>query len=213
MVLYESKLIGRPEDCHRPDATQEHTMTTASDVQIPGYIAGTWTIDTVHTHVGFVIKHMMVSKVRGNFDTFSGEIVAADNPSESSVSVTIEANSINTGNTMRDDHIRSADFFDAANHPTITFVSTAIRQSGSDFYIDGDLTIRGTTKAVSLKTETPEFAQIADDKFKAGFSATTEIDRTDFGVNYNGPIPGGGFALGEKVQIVLEVEADLVPAS
>lgn len=188
-------------------------MTTASDVQIPGYIAGTWKIDTVHTHVGFVIKHMMVSKVRGNFDTFSGEIVAADNPAESSVSVTIEANSINTGNTMRDDHIRSADFFDAANHPTITFNSTSIRQSGTDFYIDGDLTIRGTTKSVSLKTETPEFAQIADDKFKAGFSATTEIDRTDFGVNYNGPIPGGGFALGEKVQIVLEVEADLVPAS
>lgn len=188
-------------------------MTTASDIQIPGYIAGTWKIDPVHTHVGFVIKHMMVSKVRGGFDSFSGEIVAADNPLESSVSVTIEASSINTGNTMRDDHIRSADFFDAANHPTITFTSTGIRQSGDDYYVDGDLTIRGTTKAVSLKTETPEFAQNSPASYKAGFSAATEIDRTDFGVSYNGPIPGGGLALGEKVQIVLEVEADFVPAS
>ncbi|MDO8733204.1 MAG: YceI family protein [Actinomycetota bacterium] len=188
-------------------------MTTASDVQIPEYIAGTWMIDPVHTHVGFVIKHMMVSKVRGNFDTFSGEIVAADNPLESTVSVSIDAKSINTGNTMRDDHIRSADFFDAENHPTLTFTSTGIRQAGEEFFIDGDLTIRGVTKAVSLKTETPEFAQISPEKFKAGFSATAEITRTDFGVNYNGPIPGGGLALGEKVQIVLEVEADLVPAS
>ncbi len=188
-------------------------MTTASDVQIPGYLAGTWKIDPVHTHIGFVIKHMMVSKVRGDFDSFSGEIVAAENPFDSSVTVTIDANSINTGNTMRDDHIRSADFFDAEHHPNITFTSTGVRQVGEDFFVDGDLTIRGTTKSVSLKTETPAFAQIADDKFKAGFSATTEIDRTDFGVNYNGPIPGGGFALGEKVQIVLEVEADLVPAS
>ena len=188
-------------------------MTTASDVQIPGYIAGTWKIDPIHTHVGFVIKHMMVSKVRGDFDSFSGEIIAADNPFESSVSVTIDAKSINTRNTMRDDHIRSADFFDAENHPTITFTSTGIRQSGDDFYVDGDLTIRGTTKSVSLKTETPEFAQNTPETYKAGFSASTEIDRTDFGVNYNGPIPGGGLALGEKVQIVLEVEADLIPAS
>lgn len=188
-------------------------MTTASELQIPGYIAGTWTIDPVHTHVGFVIKHMMVSKVRGNFDTFAGQILTAANPSESTVSVTIEATSINTGNTMRDDHIRSADFFDAENHPTITFTSTGIRQEGGDFYVDGDLTIRGVTKAVSLKTETPEFAQNSAETFKAGFSASTDIDRTDFGVNYNGPIPGGGLALGEKVQIVLEVEADLAPAS
>ncbi|MDD2859201.1 MAG: YceI family protein [Candidatus Nanopelagicales bacterium] len=188
-------------------------MTTTNEIHIPGYVAGTWKIDTVHTHVGFVIKHMMVSKVRGQFDTFSGEIITADNPADSSVAVTIEATSINTGNTMRDDHIRSADFFDAANHPTITFTSTGVRQEGEDFFIDGDLTIRGTSKAVSLKTEAPEFAQIADDKFKAGFSANLEINRTDFGVNYNGPIPGGGVALGEKVQIVLEVEADLVPAA
>jgi len=188
-------------------------MSTSTDVQIPGYIVGTWQIDPVHTHIGFVIKHMMVSKVRGSFDTFSGEIITATDPLESTVSVTIEAKSINTGNTMRDDHIRSADFFDAENHPNITFTSTGVRHTDGEFYVDGDLTIRGVTKSVALKTETPEFASTGPDKFKAGFSATTDIDRNDFGVSYNGPIPGGGMALGDKVQIVLEVEADFVPAS
>ena len=188
-------------------------MTTSSEVQIPGYIAGTWTIDPVHTHIGFVIKHMMVSKVRGNFDSFSGQVIAAADPFESSVSVSIDATSINTGNSMRDDHIRSADFFDAEHHPTITFVSTGVRLNDGDFYVDGDLTIRGVTKPISLKTQTPEFGPNGQDGFKAGFSATAEIDRTDFGVSYNGPIPGGGLALSEKVQIVLEVEADLAPAS
>ncbi|MFA7324405.1 MAG: YceI family protein [Candidatus Nanopelagicales bacterium] len=186
-------------------------MTTPTDTQVPGYVAGTWTIDPVHTHVGFVIKHMMVSKVRGHFTTFSGQIITAENPFESSVSVTIEATSINTGNTMRDDHIRSADFFDAENHPQLTFTSTGIRHAGDQFYIDGDLTIRGVTKPVSLKVDTPEFASTQQGGTKAGFSATTEINRTDFGVSYNGPVPGGGVALGEKVQIVLEVEADLSP--
>jgi polyisoprenoid-binding protein YceI len=184
-------------------------MTSSTEVQIPGYVAGTWTIDTVHTHVGFVIKHMMVSKVRGHFTSFGGEITTAPNPLESSVGVTIEAMSINTNNTMRDDHIRSADFFDAENHPALTFTSTGIRHDDGEFLIDGDLTIRGVTKPVTLTVETPEFGPSAHGGTKAGFSATTEINRHDFGVSYNGPIPGGGVALGEKVQIVLDIEADL----
>ncbi|MCW2497296.1 YceI family protein [Jatrophihabitans sp.] len=183
-------------------------MTAA--VQIPGYIAGTWTIDPVHTHIGFVIKHMMVSKVRGSFGTFSGEIVTAENPLESTVSVTIDASSIDTKNQMRDDHVRSGDFFEVEAHPTITFVSTGIRFEDGDFFIDGNLTIRGVTKPVTLDVDTPEFGpSMQEGGTKAGFSATTEINRTDFGVSYNGPIPGGGAALGEKVQIVLDVEADL----
>lgn len=184
-------------------------MTSSTEVQIPGYVTGTWTIDTVHTHVGFVIKHMMVSKVRGHFTSFSGEITTAADPLESSVSVTIEATSIDTDNTMRDDHVRSADFFDAENHPALTFTSTGIRSDDGEFLIDGDLTIRGVTKPVTLTVETPEFGPNPLGGTKAGFSATTEINRNDFGVSYNGPIPGGGLALGEKVQIVLDVEADL----
>jgi polyisoprenoid-binding protein YceI len=183
-------------------------MTT--DLQIPGYVAGTWNIDGVHTHVGFVIKHMMVSKVRGRFTAVSGTIVTAPDPLDSTVSVTIEATSIDTANQMRDDHVRSADFFDIENHPTITFTSTGIRPDGADFLIDGDLTIRGITKAVTLTMETPEFGPNGQGGTKAGFSATTEVNRHDFQVSYNGPIPGGGVALGDKVQITLEAEADLV---
>ncbi len=182
---------------------------TATDLRIPGYIAGTWTIDTVHSHVGFVIKHMMVSKVRGNFTRFSGQIIAPDDPLATSVTVTIDATSIDTNNSMRDDHIRSADFFDAENHPTLTFVSTGVRHEDGQLYVDGNLTIRGVTKPVTLTVETPEFGPNPQGGTKTGFSATTEINRNDFGVSYNGAIPGGGVALGEKVQIILEVEADL----
>ncbi|MFJ8019353.1 YceI family protein [Streptomyces sp. NPDC096311] len=184
-------------------------MTSSAELQIPGYAAGTWTIDTVHSHVGFVIKHMMVSKVRGRFTSFSGEIRLADDPFASSVSVSIDATSIDTGNSMRDDHIRSADFFHAEEHPTLTFTSTGVRQEDGEFYVDGDLTIRGTTRSVTLTLEAPEFGPGLEGGKKAGFSATTEINRTDFGVSYNGPIPGGGVALADKVQIVLDVEADL----
>jgi polyisoprenoid-binding protein YceI len=186
---------------------------TSIDLRIPGYVAGTWAIDTIHSHVGFVIKHMMVSKVRGHFDAFTGEITSAADPLDSTVTVTIDATSINTANQMRDDHIRSADFFDAENHPTITFASTGIRSDDGEYFIDGNLTIRGTTRPVTLTVETPEFGPNPQGGTKAGFSATTEVNRTDFGVSYNGPIPGGGVALGEKVQIVLEVEADLATAT
>jgi polyisoprenoid-binding protein YceI len=182
---------------------------TSTDVQVPGYVAGAWTIDAIHSHVGFVIKHMMVSKVRGHFAAFSGEIITAPDPLDSTVAVTIYATSIDTANQMRDDHIRSADFFEVENHPAITFASTAIRDEGGEFFVDGNLTIRGTTRPVTLAVETPEFGPNPQGGTKAGFSASTEINRTDFGVSYNGPIPGGGVALGEKVEIVLEVEADL----
>jgi polyisoprenoid-binding protein YceI len=181
----------------------------STEVQIPGYVAGRWTIDTVHSHVGFVIKHMMVSKVRGHFSGFTGEIVTAENPLDSTVTATIEAGSIDTNNQMRDDHIRSADFFEAENYPTLTFASTGLRYEDDQYFIDGDLTIRGVTKAVTLTAETPEFGPSPQGGTKAGFSASTEIKRSEFGVSYNGPIPGGGTALGEKVQIVLEIEADL----
>src|SRR5207245_2541081 len=110
-------------------------MTSSAELQIPGFVAGTWTIDTVHSHVGFVIKHMMVSKVRGRFTSFSGEIELADDPFASSVSVSIEATSIDTGNSMRDDHIRSADFFHAEEHPTLSFTSTGVRQEDGEFFI------------------------------------------------------------------------------
>ena len=126
-------------------------------VEIPGYVAGTWTIDPVHSEVSFVVRHMMVSKVRGRFDKFEGTIVTAPDPLQSSVTATVDLSSVNTGEPNRDNHIRSADFFEVESHPTLTFHSTGVRPDGDNFLLDGDLTIRGTTKPVTLKLEVNGF--------------------------------------------------------
>jgi polyisoprenoid-binding protein YceI len=150
-----------------------------------------------------------VSKVRGRFDKFEGTIVTADDPLQSSVNATVDLSSVNTGAPDRDNHIRSADFFEVESHPTATFHSTGVRADGGDFLLDGSLTIRGTTKPVTLKLEINGFGPDAYGGTRAGFSATTEINRNDFGVSYNGPIPGGGVAVSEKVTLTLEVEGVL----
>jgi polyisoprenoid-binding protein YceI len=185
--------------------------TTDASPTVPGYVVGTWDVDTVHSEVSFVIRHMVVSKVRGRFDKFEATIVTAENPLDSSVEATIEAGSINTVQEQRDDHIRSADFLDAENHPNITFVSRTVRPSGAKFLIDGDLTIRGVTKPVTLEVEVNGFGPDAFGGTRAGFTATAEIDRTDFGVSYNGPIPGADNAmvLSDKVALHIEIEAVL----
>jgi polyisoprenoid-binding protein YceI len=184
-------------------------MMTETAVEIPGYVAGTWAIDPVHSEVSFVVRHMMVSKVRGRFDKFEGTFTTAPNPLDSTVNATIDLSSVNTGEPNRDNHIRSADFFEVESHPTMTFRSTAVRADGGDFLLDGDLTIRGTTKPVTLKLEINGFGPDAYGGTRAGFSATTEINRTEWGVSYNGPIPGGGVAVSEKVTITLEIEGVL----
>jgi polyisoprenoid-binding protein YceI len=185
-------------------------MSTTA-VEIPGYVAGTWTIDPVHSEVSFVVRHMMVSKVRGRFDKFEGTIVTAGNPLESTVTATVDVSSINTGQEQRDAHIRSADFFDAENHPAMTFTSTGVRPEGDHFLLDGDLTIRGVTKPVTFRLEVSGFGPDAYGGTRAGFSAATEINRHDFGVSFNGPIPGvpGGVAVSDKVTINLEIEGVL----
>ena len=175
------------------------------------YLTGTWDIDPVHSEVSFVIRHMVVSKVRGRFDKFEGVIVTADDPLQSTVEATIEAASINTNQDQRDDHIRSADFLDIENHPQITFRSGGIRVNGDRYLIDGDLTIRGVTKAVTLTVEANGFTPDPFGGTRTGFSATTEINREDFGVSYNGPIPGADNAmvLSDKVTLNIEIEAVL----
>jgi polyisoprenoid-binding protein YceI len=152
---------------------------------------------------------MMVSKVRGRFDKFEGTIVTADDPLQSSVNATVDLSSVNTGAPDRDNHIRSADFFEVESHPTMTFRSTGVRRGGDDFLLDGELTIRGTTRPVTLKLEVNGFGPDAYGGTRVGFSATTEINRNDFGVSYNGPIPGGGVAVSEKVTVNLEIEGVL----
>jgi polyisoprenoid-binding protein YceI len=182
---------------------------TTTATQIPGYVAGTWDIDASHSDVSFTVRHMMVSKVKGNFARFSGELVTADNVLDSSVTADIELDSIDTRNEQRDGHIRSADFFDVENFPTMTYRSTGIRQDGGDFIVDGDLTLRGVTKNVPLRLEINGFGPDAYGGTRAGFTATTEINRTDFGVNWNGAIEAGGVVVSEKVTITLEIQAVL----
>jgi polyisoprenoid-binding protein YceI len=178
-------------------------------VEIPGYIAGNWTVDPVHSEVSFVVRHMMVSKVRGRFDTFTGTVVTGEDPLQSTVTASVELNSVNTGSADRDNHIRSDDFFGIAEHPTMTFQSTGVRRNGDDLLLDGDLSLRGITKPITFELELNGFGPDAYGGTRAGFTATSEINRSDFGVSYNGPIPGGGVAVSEKVTINLEIEAVL----
>jgi polyisoprenoid-binding protein YceI len=185
-------------------------MSTTA-VEIPGYIAGTWAIDPVHSEVSFVVRHMMVSKVRGRFDTFEGTIITAEKPLESSVTASVDLSSVNTGQEQRDAHIRSADFFEVEKHPMMTFASTGVRAEGDHFLLDGDLSIKGVTQPVTFKLEVNGFGPDAYGGTRAGFSATTEINRKDFGVNFDGPIPGvpGGVAVSDKVTVTLEAEGVL----
>ncbi|GEL19668.1 hypothetical protein PA7_35050 [Pseudonocardia asaccharolytica DSM 44247 = NBRC 16224] len=187
----------------------EDPMTTAASTQIPGYVAGTWDIDPAHSDVSFTVRHMMVSKVRGRFGAFSGEIVTGDDLRSSTVTATIDATSIDTNNDQRDGHIRSADFFDVANHPEWTFRSTGVRADGQDHVLDGELTIKGVTKPVTLDLEVGGFGADAWGGTRAGFTATTTINRNDFGVDIAMPLDGGGMVVSDKVQITLEIQAVL----
>ena len=184
-------------------------MTTATTTQIPGYLTGTWDIDPAHSDISFAVRHMMVSKVRGHFGTFSGEIVTGPQVTDSAVTVSIDASSIDTNNDQRDAHIRSADFFAVDEHPSWTYRSTGVRVHGSDLIVDGELTIKGVTRSVPLTVEVGGFGPDAFGGIRAGFSASTTINRNDFGVDISMPLDGGGVVVGEKVQINLEIEAVL----
>lgn len=187
-------------------------MTSTTDfgtTVVPGYVAGTWTIDPVHSEVGFVVRHMMVSKVRGRFRTFGGQIVTAENPLDSTVAAEVDLASIDTGTEQRDDHIRSADFFEVETYPTMTFRSTGIRPAGDDFVLEGDLTLKGVTKQVPFKLELNGFGPDGHGGTRAGFTATAEINRSDFNVSFNAALETGGVMVSERVTIHLEIEAVL----
>jgi polyisoprenoid-binding protein YceI len=183
------------------------TMTQAGT--IPGYVAGTWTIDPVHSEVGFSVRHMMVSKVRGKFTKFSGQLVTGDDVLASSVTAEIDLSSIETGAEQRDAHLRSPDFFDTDNHPLMTYRSTGIRATGDGYAIDGELTLKGVTKSLPLALDINGFGPDAYGGTRAGFTATTEINRQDFGVNWNAAMETGGVVVSDKVTIALEIEAVL----
>jgi polyisoprenoid-binding protein YceI len=186
-------------------------MSATSIDAIPGYLAGTWAIDPVHTDIGFTARHMMVSKVRGRFASFEGQIVTGADPLDSSVTASIDLASIDTRNEQRDNHIRSADFFEVETYPTMTYKSTGVRRDGDDLILDGDLTLKGVTKQVPLRLEVNGFGPDPYGGTRAGFTATAEINRRDFGVNFSAPLESGGVVVSDKISIHLEVEAILQP--
>jgi polyisoprenoid-binding protein YceI len=185
-------------------------MTAATtQTSIPGYLAGSWNIDPVHSEVGFSVRHMMVSKVRGRFTTFSGRLVTGDSPLDSSVTAEIDLASINTGSEQRDAHIRSADFFEVETYPTMTYRSTGVREAGGDYVLDGELTLKGVTRSVPLTLELNGFGPDPFGGTRAGFTATGEINRRDFNVNFSAPMETGGAVVADKISLHLEIEAVL----
>jgi polyisoprenoid-binding protein YceI len=172
-------------------------MTSLSELS-----PGSWTVDPSHSEVGFVARHLMVSKVRGQFKQFEATVNVGDSFDTSSVQATVQLASIDTGSADRDTHLKSADFFDTENHPAMTFASTSV---SSDKLV-GDLTIKGVTKQVAFDLD---FAGVSADPWggtRAGFEATTEINRKDFDLTWNVAVEGGGVLVGEKVKIVLDVQ-------
>lgn len=178
-------------------------------IDIPGYSVGTWSLDTAHSEVGFSLRHMMISKVKGVFERFTGTITTAENPLESRVEASVEVASINTKNSDRDGHLMAGDFFLADEFPTMDFVSTGVRHEDGQFLVDGDLTLRGVTKPVTFEFDFGGFNTSPQGAKIAGASATTKIKRSNFGLTWNAPLETGGAILGEDVTITLELEAVL----
>ncbi|MBD0023604.1 hypothetical protein GII33_05045 [Gordonia pseudamarae] len=170
--------------------------------------AGTWTIDPAHSTVGFSVKHLMVSKVRGTFDTFTGAITVAEDGTPS-VRAEVDVTSINTRNEQRDGHVKSADFFDAEQFPTAAFVSTGVEADGDDYVLTGDFTLKGVTRPVALELEFNGVNPGMGNGPVAGFEAKTVLSRKEFGIDIEMPLEGGGVVVGDKITIVLEIEAGL----
>jgi len=176
------------------------------------YRVGTWTLDPAHSELSFWVRHLKISKVRGTFETFEVTVITPEDPSQISVEASIDVSSVNTGVEPRDNHLRSSDFFLVEEHPHMLFRSTRIQVDGDDFTMDGELTLRGVTQPVTL---TGEFGGVITDDYgrtKAGASATTTINRQDFGVSWNAALEAGGFTLGDEVTISVDLQVQLQQA-
>jgi len=170
--------------------------------------AGTFAIDPAHTEVAAVVRHLMVSKVRGSFSGVTGTIVVAENPEESTVAATIPAETINTGVADRDNHLRSGDFLEVEKYPTIEFRSTGLaRRRGEKFVLKGELTLHGVTREVELDLEFDGAARNMYGKDVIAFTASTEFDRDEFGMTWNAALETGGVVVSRKVQVQITAEA------
>ena len=186
------------------------SISTIIALSLPAMASATaWNIDSDHSNVGFKVRHLMVSNVKGSFEKFAGVVDINDKDlSKSKVEVPIDTTSVNTNVQKRDEHLRSADFFDVAKYPTMKFVSKKVVAAGKDkLKVSGDLTLHGVTKEVVLDVEGP--AAVSKDpwgNFRSGAVASTKINRKDFGLVWNAALETGGVAVGEEVTISLEIE-------
>ncbi|TGD90657.1 polyisoprenoid-binding protein [Mycolicibacterium sp. CH28] len=178
----------------------------AAPVQTTELSAGTWAIDAVHSSVGFSVRHLVVSKVRGTFGAFSGAITVAEDGTPS-VTAEIDVTSVNTGNEQRDAHLKAADFFDVEKFPTATFTSTAVNANGDDYVLEGDFTLKGVTRRISLPLQFNGVNPGMGHGEVAGFEASIVLNRKDFGIDIDMPLETGGAVVGDKVTITLEIEA------
>jgi len=179
-------------------------MSTATAIT-----TGTWALDPTHTEIGFTVRHIM-SKVRGKFEKFEGTLVTADDVTNSRVDVSVDLNSINTGTVDRDNHLRSSDFFEVENHPTMTFASTGVvEKAPGELVVQGDLTIKGVTKPLELAVEVLGEGSDPWGGTRIGVEATGLISRKEFGIDFNIPLEGGKVVIGDKISIVINAEAVL----
>jgi polyisoprenoid-binding protein YceI len=182
-------------------------MASTTDTSIRP-ATGTYTIDPGHSSVSFTGRHLMVSKVRGRFNVEGGTVTIAENPEQSSVEATINVRSVQSGELKRDEHLRSADFFDAETYPTITFRSTKVEDHGDgEFTLYGDLTVRDITKPVTLQGEYLGSSESPWNTSVIGFTAETEVNRKDWGLNWNVTLEAGGVLVGDKIKLVIDAEA------
>jgi polyisoprenoid-binding protein YceI len=188
---------------------EEPMQSASATIAIPGYLIGTWKADPVHSEVAFSVRHLMVSKTRGRFTSYDATLVTGEDPLDSTVTATIDLASIHTGFELRDNHLRSADYFEIEKYPTMSYRSTGVRQSDDGWTVDGELTLHGITRQVPMALEVNGFGPDPFGGQRAGFSATAQINRRDFGIDLTTPLDGGGVAVGDKVSISLEIEAVL----
>jgi polyisoprenoid-binding protein YceI len=178
-------------------------MTATATSQLT---SGTWAIDPVHSSINFSVRHLMVSKVRGRFEKFSGAVVVGEDGTPS-VNAEIAVDSVNTGNDQRDAHIKSADFFEAAKYPVAAFTSTGVQSNGGSYVLNGQFTLKGVTKPVRLDLEFYGVNPGMGHGEVAGFEASVVLNRKDFGIDIDLPLESGGAVVGDKVTVTLEIEA------
>jgi polyisoprenoid-binding protein YceI len=187
----------------------EDDMTATTTLDVPGYKSGTWVLDPSHSEVTFSVRHMMISKVRGTFGMKSATLIAPENPLDAKVEASVDVTSLDTKDAGRDAHLKSADFFDIENHPTMEFISTGAHVKDGEFFVDGDLTIRGVTKPVSFEFEFGGFGTDPWGNYKAGATAKTVVNREEFGLTWNAALETGGVLVGKDVTITLDLQGAL----